>query len=58
MQELEAKLREEQQERKRMQVKAAQVSCSVSRLAPHISFFISKRLIVGFLDYILEKSNI
>ena len=55
MQELEAKLREEEQERKRMQAKAAQVSCSVSRQASQISYTSlcqNKRFIVDFLDHL------
>lgn len=54
MQELETKLREEEQERKRMQAKAAQVSCNVSRLALQISYtalYQNRRFIVG-LDHL------
>lgn len=55
MQELEAKLREEEQERKRMQAKAAEVSWNVSSYAPCIlyySLYINRWLTLGFLDYL------
>lgn len=53
MQELEAKLREEERERKRMQAKAAEVSWNVSSfwlLILYYSLYVNKRLTVGFLD--------